>query len=106
MMPGRLRWAAHFHDLAAGTGTPRSYEFAWNDDVIAMNQFAGVLRSATEGVAASLNTETTGVPVVVFNPLNVSREDIVEASIDFPAGMPKAVRVVAPDGKEVPAQIS
>ena len=34
---------AHFHDLAAGTATPRSYEFAWNDDVIALNQFADVL---------------------------------------------------------------
>ena len=30
-----------FHDIAAGTATPKAYEFAWNDDVIAMNQFAG-----------------------------------------------------------------
>ena len=36
-----LAMGAHFHDLAAGTATPRSYEFAWNDDVIALNQFAG-----------------------------------------------------------------
>ena len=55
-----LAMGAHFHDLAAGTATPRSYEFAWNDDVIAMNQFAGVLTSATQGVAAALNTATTG----------------------------------------------
>jgi len=32
--------AGHFHDSAAGTATPRSYEFIWNDDVIAMNQFS------------------------------------------------------------------
>ncbi len=50
----------HFHDTAAGTATPRSYEFAWNDDVIAMNQFAGVLTSATEAVASALNTQTRG----------------------------------------------
>ncbi len=30
----------HFHDTAAGTATPRAYEFAWNDDVIALNQFS------------------------------------------------------------------
>jgi alpha-mannosidase len=101
-----LAMGAHFHDLAAGTATPRSYEFAWNDDVIALNQFAGVLNNAVEGVAATLNTQTAGVPLVVFNPLNIAREDVVEASVKFPKGTPKAVRVTAPDGKNVPAQIS
>jgi len=101
-----LAMGGHFHDIAAGTATPRSYEFAWNDDVIAMNQFAGVLTNASEGVAATMNTETKGVPIVVFNPLNIAREDIVEADIEFPNGTPKAVRVISPEGKEVPAQIS
>ncbi|MFZ0816513.1 MAG: glycoside hydrolase family 38 C-terminal domain-containing protein, partial [Candidatus Sulfotelmatobacter sp.] len=101
-----LMMGGHFHDLAAGTATPKAYEFAWNDDVIAMNQFAGVLENATEGVTAALNTDTKGVPIVVFNPLNIAREDLVEASIDFSGGTPKAVRVIAPDGTEVPAQIS
>jgi len=101
-----LAMGAHFHDLAAGTATPRSYEFAWNDDVIGMNQFATVLTSATEGVAAAMNTQSTGVPVVVFNPLNITREDVVEANVDFPGGVPTAVHVTDPDGKQVPAQIS
>jgi len=101
-----LAMGGHFHDLAAGTATPRSYEFAWNDDVIALNQFAGVLKNSSEGVAAALDTQTQGVPLVVFNPLNIEREDLVEASIDFPGGTPKAVRVTTPDGKQVPAQVS
>ena len=101
-----LAMGAHFHDLAAGTATPRAYEFAWNDDVIALNQFAGVLNNAVEGVAANLNTTAKGVPLVVFNPLNIPREDVVEASVSFPNGTPKAVVVTAPDGKNVPAQIS
>jgi len=101
-----LAMGGHFHDIAAGTATPRAYEFAWNDDVIAMNQFAGVLTNASEGVSAALDTQAKGVPVIVFNPLNITREDLVEAKVDFPGGMPKAVHVVAPDRKEVPAQIS
>jgi len=101
-----LAMGGHFHDLAAGTATPRSYEFAWNDDVIALNQFAGVLKNSSEGVAGALDTQTQGVPLVVFNPLNIEREDLVEASIDFPGGTPKAVRVTTPDGKQVPAQVS
>ena len=67
-----------------------SYEFAWNDDVIAMNQFADVLTDATEGVAAALNTATSGVPVVVFNPLNIEREDLVEATSTSPAARRRA----------------
>src|ERR1700683_614710 len=101
-----LAMGGHFHDIAAGTATPKAYEFAWNDDVIAMNQFAGVLNNATGAVAAGLNTNTKGVPVIVFNPLNIERQDIVEANVKFSEGMPSAVYVTGPDGKEVTAQIS
>ena len=101
-----LVMGGQFHDIAAGTATPKSYEFAWNDDVIAMNQFAGVLTSATEAVAAALNTEAKGLPIVVFNPLNIAREDVVEASVNFPGGGSKAVHVTGPDNSEVAAQIS
>jgi alpha-mannosidase len=101
-----LQMGGHFHDIAAGTATPKAYEFAWNDDVIGMNLFAGVLTDATEGVAAALDTETKGVPIVVFNPLNIAREDLVEASVNFPGGEVKSVRVTGPDGKDVPAQIA
>ena len=101
-----LVMGGQFHDTAAGTATPKAYEFAWNDDVIAMNQFAGVMSNAVEAVAAGLATDTKGVPVVVFNSLNIEREDIVEADIKFPGGMPQSVRVTNPKGAEVPAQIS
>jgi alpha-mannosidase len=101
-----LVMAGHFHDIMAGTATPKAYEYSWNDDVIAMNQFANVLSDATEAVSSALNTETKGVPVVVYNPLSIAREDVVEAEVSFPSGMPKAIRVTGPDGKEVASQIS
>src|SRR5438132_1071426 len=101
-----LVMGGQFHDLLPGTATPKAFEFAWNDDVIAMNQFAGVLISATNAVASGLNTEARGTPIVIYNPLNVERDDIVEANLTFPNGPPRAVRVVAPDGKEVPAQLT
>jgi alpha-mannosidase len=101
-----LVMGGHFHDIAAGTATPKSYEFAWNDDIIAMNQFAGVLNNAIEAVAEALNTNARGIPLVVFNPLNIDREDLVEASVKFHGGMATGVRVTGPDGKDVPAQVS
>ena len=101
-----LVMGGHFHDLAAGTASPKSYEFAWNDDVIALNQFAVVLKNATEGVSAALDTEVRGIPIIVFNPLNIEREDVVEARVNTPGMVPTVVHVTGPDGKEVPAQMS
>lgn len=95
-----LVMAGHFHDAAGGTATPRAYEFIQNDDVLAMNQFAGVLTSATQGVASGMNTQVTGVPVVVYNSLNIPREDVVEADV------PNGTAVYGPDGKAVPSQVS
>ncbi len=92
-----------FHDIMAGTATPKSYEFAWNDDVVAMNQFAGVLTSATEAVASGLDTQVKGTPVVVYNPLNIEREDVVEA--DIPSLRGTEFMVLGPDGKPVPTQL-
>jgi alpha-mannosidase len=100
-----LVMSGQFHDAAAGTATPRAYEFLQNDDVIAMNQFADVLTSATKAVASSLDTQVTGIPVVVYNSLNIAREDVVEAAVHFPGEAPKAVRVFGPDGHEVPSQL-
>ncbi|HEX7958862.1 MAG TPA: glycoside hydrolase family 38 C-terminal domain-containing protein, partial [Terriglobales bacterium] len=101
-----LVMGGQFHDIQAGTATPKSYEFSWNDDVIAMNQFSDVLTSATSAVASTMDTQAKGTPVVVYNPLNIQREDVVEATVSFPNGTPKAVRVTGPDGKEVPAQLT
>jgi alpha-mannosidase len=100
-----LSLAGHFHDTAAGTATPQAYQFAWNDDLIAANQFAGILTSATQAIASGLDTQTAGTPIVVFNPLNIAREDVAEANVDF-AAAPKGVRVFDAAGHEVvPSQL-
>jgi alpha-mannosidase len=101
-----LVMGSQFHDILPGTSTPKAYEYAWNDSVLAMNQFAGVLTSATEAVASALNTQTAGAAIVVYNPLSIAREDVVEATVSFPNGVPPAVRVFGPDGREVPAQLN
>jgi alpha-mannosidase len=101
-----LELAGHFHDSAAGTATPLSYQYIWNDDTIATNQFATVLTSASAAVASGLDSRTKGTPIVVYNALNIPREDLVEADMTFAGGTPKAVRVYGPDGKEVRGQLS
>ncbi|MGA7155343.1 MAG: glycoside hydrolase family 38 C-terminal domain-containing protein [Acidobacteriaceae bacterium] len=100
-----LELGGHFHDTGAGTATPRAYQFAWNDDAIVANQFSDVITSATEAIASALDTEGAGEPIVIYNPLNISREDLVSADVSFPHGMPRAMRVMGPDGVKSPAQI-
>jgi alpha-mannosidase len=101
----RLVLGGQFHDIMAGTATPQSYAYSWNDDVLALNQFAGVLTGATEAVASLMDTQAQGTPVVVFNQLNIPRQDVVEAQLSFPKGTPEGVRVLGPDGQAVPAQL-
>ncbi|HWS87916.1 MAG TPA: glycoside hydrolase family 38 C-terminal domain-containing protein [Pyrinomonadaceae bacterium] len=100
-----LVMGGQFHDILPGTATPKAFEFSWNDDVIAGNQFAAVLTSATESIVGGMDTRSQGAAVVVYNPLNVEREDVVEAEVRFGGGAPKAVRVFGPEGHEVPAQV-
>jgi alpha-mannosidase len=99
----RFLWH-QFHDDLTGTSLPEAYEFSWNDEAIAANQFAGILSDAVGVVARAVDTRTKGVPLVVYNPLSLARTDIVEADVTFDAP-PAGVRVLAPDGREVAAQM-
>jgi len=100
-----LVMGGQFHDIIPGTSIPKAYEYSWNDEVLALNQFGGVLTDAVGAVAAALDTRVRGAAVVVTSGLSIPREDIVEAAVEFPGGAPKAVRVFGPDGRETPAQL-
>src|SRR3989442_9583228 len=71
-----------------------------------MNHFDRVNNSAANEDPPAWNTESKGAAIVVYNRVNIEREDIVEANVNFNGSTPRAVRVVAPDGKEVPAQLT
>ena len=100
----RFLWH-QFHDDLTGTSIPEAYEFSWNDETIVANQLAGVLSDSVGAVVRAMDTRAKGVPLVVYNPLSIPREDIVEADVIFDGPAPGAVRVLAADGSEVPAQV-
>ncbi|GAA3760872.1 glycoside hydrolase family 38 C-terminal domain-containing protein [Terriglobus aquaticus] len=101
-----LALGGHFHDTAAGTATPLAYEYAWNDDVLTANQFAGIFTSATQSVAAALDTAGQGVPVVLYNNLNIDREDVVSMALPASLAGAKSIAARGPNGEQVPAQVS
>ena len=100
-----IRFLWHqFHDDLTGTSIPEAYAFSWNDELLSQNQFAGVLENTSGGVIRGLDTRSAGIPLVVYNPLSINREDVVEATLELP-GTFTQVRVYDPAGKEVPAQV-
>ena len=102
-----IRFLWHqFHDDLTGTSIPQAYLYSWNDEIIALNQFAAILTNAVGAGARGLDTRVKGVPLVVFNPLAFEREDVVTARVRFPGGAPRAVRVYDADGREVPSQVT
>jgi alpha-mannosidase len=96
--------ANQMHDILPGTSIPRAYTYSWNDELVAANGFAAVLTDSAGAVVRALDTDTVGQPLVVYNPLAIEREDLVEATVTFD-NAPTAVRVFDARGKEVPSQI-
>ena len=95
-----------FHDTLPGTSIPKAYEYAWNDGIIALNQFAGVYADAIGSLARSLNTDVKGIPLVVYNPLSIKREDIVEALVPEKLAHAKAITAFDAKGKALPTQLT
>lgn len=100
----RFLWH-QFHDDLTGTSIPQAYPFSWNDEIIALNQFAATLTNAVGTVARALDTRVEGTPLVVFNPLTLEREDVATARVRFPDRRGQAVRVFDADGRELPSQV-
>ncbi len=96
---------SQMHDILPGTCIPVAYRYAWNDEILAQNLFASVLSDSVGAVARGLDTDVGGVPLVVYNPLAIGREDTVEATVTLEEGGPGGVRALGPDGKEVPVQV-
>ena len=95
---------SQMHDMLPGTSEPKAYEYCWNDELLAANQFAAVETDAVGAVASGMDTRAQGIPLVVYNPLSHERDDVVEATVQLPPEAPWSI--YGPDGKEVPAQIA
>ncbi|MCB9849694.1 MAG: alpha-mannosidase [Phycisphaerales bacterium] len=98
--------ASQMHDILPGTSIPRAYGYSWNDEVIAMNGFASVVTDSTAAIGRALDTDVQGQALVVYNPLAIERDDVVEATVRFGAqSAPRYVRVFDGQGQEIASQI-
>lgn len=96
---------SQMHDVLPGTAIPSAFQLAWNDEFIAQNGFAEVLKNSMGKISSQLNTQTKGRAVVVYNPVAIDREDVCTAELGFTAA-PLHLKVFDAKGKEVPSQIT
>jgi len=95
---------SQMHDMLPGTSLPVAYDYCWNDELLALNQFGAVAQDAVGSVASAMNTRAKGISLVVYNPLATAREDVAEAAVTFAGAAPARVQVYGPNGLPVPTQ--
>ena len=93
-----------FHDDLTGTSLPRAYEFSWNDELLSLKQFAGVLTTSVGAVARNLNTQVGGTPLVLYNPIGFDAADMIEVTLNTSRAI-SGVRVIDENGRRVKAQV-
>jgi len=96
---------SQMHDILPGTCIPKAYEYAWNDEILALNYFSGALQASAASVIHGMDTRGSGQSVAVYNPLAITRRSIVNVELNYPDTPPDFIKVVGPDDKEVPVQI-
>ena len=96
---------SQMHDILPGTSLPKAYEFAWNDELLALNQFAAITRDSVDAISSAMDTRAQGTAVVVYNPLSVARQDVAEVTVPVAGGDAGGVQVYGPDGKPVLTQV-
>lgn len=91
-----------FHDALPGTSIPRAYEFAWNDEFVALNRFSSVLASSVGALASKMNTNVGGIPVVLYNSEAYPVQNITEIVLP---NMAVGYKVLNAQGKQVASQV-
>lgn len=76
-----------FHDIMPGSGIAINYVDVAREQSVVRLWGEKNLASSLHSLAARVNTQGEGVPVVVFNPLSWVRTDVTEVQAQFPSAV-------------------
>jgi alpha-mannosidase len=95
-----------FHDLAAGSGIGIIYKEAQQDYDQVRWATSEISQQALKMLSARINTQvTSGVPVLILNPLAWERSGPVTVEVQLPASARTAVSVLDEANRVVPSQV-
>jgi alpha-mannosidase len=94
----------HFHDIMPGSGIAVNYLDAKRNLENVDRSAGDIIRRSLREIAAHVNTEGEGVPVMLFNPLSWPRTEVAEVEAQLPAPATQ-IEVVDARGKPAEAQL-
>jgi alpha-mannosidase len=93
-----------FHDIMPGSGIAVNYLDAKRNLEDVGRAGHAILHGSLQELAAHINTQGSGVPVVIFNSLSWPRKEVIEVEVQLP-GVGKQIEVADFSGKIVPSQL-
>jgi alpha-mannosidase len=93
-----------FHDIMPGSGISVNYLDAKRNLEDVGRAGHAILLASLQELSAHINTQGTGVPVVVFNSLSWPRKEVIETEAQLPVTT-RQIEVVDASGKSVPSQL-
>jgi alpha-mannosidase len=94
----------HFHDIMPGSGIAVNYLDAKRNLEDVNRSATQITQGALGDITARINTQGTGVPVVVFNSLSWPQTEVIETEAQLPTPA-KQIEVVDSAGKAAQAQL-
>ena len=94
----------HFHDIMPGSGIAVNYLDAKRNLEIADRAANDVTFASLREIAAHVNTQGDGAPVMLFNSLSWPRQEVAEVKAQLPTPV-KQIEVVDWKGRSVPSQL-
>jgi len=93
-----------FHDIFPGSGIAVNYLDAKRNLEDVQRVGSAILDGSLSEIAAHINSDGPGTPLVVFNSMSWPRDEVVEANVQLPASV-SAVEVLDANGKPAPSQL-
>ena len=67
------------HDILPGTCTPTAYEYSYNDEILAMKEWAQIIEDGLARIAPHIKG---GGDILIFNPCECARNTVSEIVVD------------------------
>jgi alpha-mannosidase len=93
-----------FHDIFPGSGIAVNYLDAKRNLEDVQRVGRAIIDESLREIAAHVNTQAEGTPILVFNTLSWSRTEVIEGEVQLPRRA-QAISVVDSQGKSVAAQL-
>ena len=96
---------SQFHDCICGVQVDKVYDDTMRSYDYARRLASELLEERLSDLAANIDTQGEGIPLIVWNMLGWERDDVVEVEVSFAETGVTAMCLRTPDGQMLPVQV-